>query len=137
MPVPVRLARPADVPGVLALWNAARSPVAVTEDRAEDAERLIDLGALLVAEEDGRIAGALVAAWDGWRGNMYRLAVLPEARRRGIARALVDAGHEALRAKGARRVSALVADEEAEATALWAAVGYARDGQLARWVRNL
>jgi ribosomal protein S18 acetylase RimI-like enzyme len=38
--------------------------------------------------------GTLVAAWDGWRGNMYRLAVLPEHRRAGIGRELVDAGYE-------------------------------------------
>jgi hypothetical protein len=42
-------------------------------------ERLLEDGdgALLVAEADGRVVGAIVAGWDGWRGNMYRLAVLP------------------------------------------------------------
>ncbi len=46
----------------------------------------------LVAESDGLIVGSLIATWDGWRGNMYRLAVSPEFRRRGIAAALVSAG---------------------------------------------
>jgi len=74
--------------------------------------------ALLVAELDGRVVGALVAAWDGWRGDMYRLAMLPEHRRAGIGRSLVEAGHERLRGKGARRISGLVADDEVEAGAL-------------------
>ena len=90
-----------------------------------------------VAEDDGRIVGTLVAAWDGWRGNMYRLAVLPELRRNGIGRALVDAGHEHLRDLGARRVTALVGHEEDAAVALWEATGYERDESLVRFVRNL
>ena len=32
---------------------------------------------LLGAERDHHIVGTLIVAWDGWRGNMYRLAVLP------------------------------------------------------------
>lgn len=124
---------------MLAVWDRARSAVAATVDTPEAVGRLIDHtpGALLVAESDGRIVGVLVAAWDGWRGNMYRLAVLPEHRRRGIARRLVEEGHERLRARGARRVTALVAHDEEEATALWRSTGYAFDEQLARFVRNL
>ncbi len=68
---------------VLELWGVARTAAAVTEDTPEAVAALIDHdpGALLVAELDGRVVGALVAAWDGWRGNVYRLAVLPEHRR--------------------------------------------------------
>jgi ribosomal protein S18 acetylase RimI-like enzyme len=92
---------------------------------------------LLVAEYDGSIVGALVAAWDGWRGNMYRLAVEPSSRREGIARRLVEAGHDRLRARGARRVTALVAHDEPDAEGLWRAVGYGRDELIVRFVRNL
>ncbi len=68
---------------------------------------------------------------------MYRLAVLPEYRRRGVARRLVAAGHDALRAKGARRVTALVAPDDPPATSLWRAAGYGFDETHARFVRNL
>jgi ribosomal protein S18 acetylase RimI-like enzyme len=68
---------------------------------------------------------------------MYRLAILPAYRRRGIARRLVEAGHESLRAKGARRVTALVAHEERNATGLWRAAGYHLDEDISRFVRNL
>ena len=68
---------------------------------------------------------------------MYRLAVLPGFRRRGIARSLVEAAHEQLRAKGARRITALVAHAEHEATELWRSTGYQLDQQLSRFVRNL
>jgi ribosomal protein S18 acetylase RimI-like enzyme len=133
----VREAGRADVDAVLALWAQARSEAAVTPDTAESVELLLERSSLLVAEADGRIVGALVVGWDGWRGNMYRLAVLPEFRRRGLASRLVEAGHDSLRAKGARRVTALVAHDEEEATGLWRAVGYERDTEIARFVRNL
>jgi len=133
----VREATAADLDAVLALWEASRSAIAVTEDRRETAEALCAKGALLVAESDGKVVGALIAAWDGWRGNMYRLAVAPAERRRGVAAALVEAGHERLRACGATRVTALVGREDEVAKALWRSTGYDEDGQIARFVRNL
>jgi ribosomal protein S18 acetylase RimI-like enzyme len=83
------------------------------------------------------VVGTLVVGWDGWRGNMYRLAVRSDYRRRGIGLRLVDAGHEHLRSVGARRITALVGAEEDEATALWRAAGYERDEKIVRFVRNL
>jgi len=137
--VDVRSARRGDIGEVLALWRAARSAQAATLDDAESVTRLIehDADALLVAECDGHLVGVLVAAWDGWRGNMYRLAVLAAFRRRGIATRLVQAGHERLLARGARRVTALVAHAEEEAVGLWRERGYQFDEKLARFVRNL
>jgi ribosomal protein S18 acetylase RimI-like enzyme len=134
----VRNARAGDFEAVLALWQRARSAAATTADDESVLARLIEHSddALLVAELDGRIVGVLVAAWDGWRGNMYRLAVLPEHRRAGVGRRLVETGHERLRRKGARRITALVADDEPEAAGLWRALGYERD-ELSRFVRNL
>ena len=44
------------------------------------------------------LSGTVIASWDGWRGAMYRLAVLPSLRRRGIAAALVDEGERRLQA---------------------------------------
>ena len=135
--VSIRAARVDDIPAVLALWDRARSAAARTVDDHPSVARVVDRDSLLLAEADGDVVGVLVAAWDGWRGNMYRLAVLPEYRRRQIARRLVDAGHDHLRAKGAGRVTALVAHDEAEATGLWRAVGYERDELIVRFVRNL
>ena len=135
----VRAATAADIDGVLAVWAEARSGAARTPDDPQVVERLLerDPGALLVAESGGQIVGALIAGWDGWRGNVYRLAVLPSHRRQGIARQLVDAGHDRLRDQGARRVTALVGGEEGAAHGLWRAVGYQRDEFVHRFVRNL
>jgi ribosomal protein S18 acetylase RimI-like enzyme len=127
-----------DVAGVLALWAQGRSEHASLPDTAAAVERLLAdrPGALLVAEDAGAIVGALIAASDGWRGNMYRLAVAASHRRRGIARALVAAGEQRLRASGTARITALVAHDAAPARAFWAAAGYADDREIGRFVRN-
>jgi ribosomal protein S18 acetylase RimI-like enzyme len=133
----IRRARPADTDAVLAVWDAARSAAASTPDDAAAIAGAIEQGALLVAEDGGAVVGTIVVGWDGWRGNMYRLAVLPGHRRRGIARGLVEAGEALLRRRGARRVTALVGRGDAVAMGLWRAVGYGHDPQIARFVRNL
>jgi len=135
--VTVRSARQEDLDAVLALWGGARSAHAVTEDTPERVAGLIASESLLVAEDGGEIVGALIAAFDGWRGNMSRLAVVPSRRRRGIARLLVEAGEARLRARGAPRVTALVAFDDAAARGFWEAVGYGADAEIGRMVRSL
>ena len=137
--ITVRQGRADDVPAVLELWVQERSGHASTSDRREDVERLIadSPAALLVAERDGEIVGALIAAWDGWRGNMYRLAVRDEHRREGIGLALTRAGEDYLRRCGARRVTALVAFDDEAAGAFWESAGYPIDQEIGRRVRNL
>jgi ribosomal protein S18 acetylase RimI-like enzyme len=123
----------------LGLWIEARSEHATTADRLDDVERLIadSPAALLVAERGDEIVGALIAAWDGWRGNMYRLAVREGHRREGIGISLTRAGEEYLRGRGARRVTALVAFEDDLAGAFWESAGYPQDEEIGRRVRNL
>ena len=133
----IRPATRADADAVLALWARARSAEAAIPDDHAAVAQAVEQDALLVAEVGGEIAGTLVAAWDGWRGNMYRLAVAPEHRRRGVATQLVRAGEARLRGRGARRITALVPRGDAIAVALWSAVGYADDAGIARFVKNL
>jgi ribosomal protein S18 acetylase RimI-like enzyme len=135
----VRAGQAAEAPAILDLWQGARSAHATTPDRIEDVHRLLTEtpGSLLVADADGALVGALIAAWDGWRGNMYRLVVLRDHRRRGVGLALVRAGEEYLRRQGACRITALVAYEDEAASAFWKSAGYPQDRQIGRRVRNL
>jgi ribosomal protein S18 acetylase RimI-like enzyme len=82
----IRSAGVQDIAAVLDLWIAAGS-LPSTTDSPDGLARLLadDPEALLVAELDGVLAGSLIAAWDGWRGSFYRIAVSPEHRRNGLA----------------------------------------------------
>jgi ribosomal protein S18 acetylase RimI-like enzyme len=135
----IRAAEAADVPAVLSLWQRARSGVASVRDDEEMIERLLvtDPEALLVVEREGAIVGSLIAGWDGWRGNMYRLAVAPDLRRGGLGRDLVAAGEQRFRELGCFRVTALVGGEDDPARNFWNEVGYLHDPRIARYVRNL
>jgi ribosomal protein S18 acetylase RimI-like enzyme len=135
----VREARDSDIPALLELWAAARSAHARTADTPEVLRRLLAdrPGSLLLAELDGRIVGALIATWDGWRGNLYRLAVLPDHRRRGVALSLVEEGERRLVARGARRISVLAGREDAMAAGLWTTAGYQPDELIGRFVKNV
>ena len=140
MAVTIRQATTDDLPEVLKLWESARSANASTPDTPEAVNTLLKTspGAVLIAEhETDGVVGAVIAGWDGWRGNMYRLAVRPDHRRKGIALQLVEAAERQLKAKGARRITALVAHEELEAVGLWTRAGYLRDTTIARFVKSL
>jgi ribosomal protein S18 acetylase RimI-like enzyme len=126
-----------DVSAVLDLWKRAESSPSVT-DTAEDLERAIaqPAAAVLVATDDGAVIGSLIVTFDGWRGNVYRMAVDPVVRRQGIARDLFRAGEEWLRARGAKRVTALVEDDRPIAQAFWGAVGFEHQQHMRRYVKS-
>ncbi len=137
--ITIRRCRREDAGAVLELWAQARSGHASTADRLGDVERLIgdSPAALLIAERGDEVVGALIAGWDGWRGNMYRLAVREGHRRQGIGILLTRAGEEYLRSQGVNRVTALVAFDDEVAGAFWESAGYPRDREIGRRVRNL
>ena len=72
----------------------------------------------------GRLVGAVMAGFDGTRGWIHHLAVLPEFRRRGIATALVRAAEEALRELGCPKVNLQIRASNAEVQAFYESLGY-------------
>lgn len=135
--VTIATATEADFPAILAFWREATTVESSTDD--EDGLRALLAhapDALLVARDGDGIVGTVIAAFDGWRGSMYRLAVAPSRRRTGIAGSLVAEGERRLRAQGARRLHLIVQAGEEPAREFWAAAGYAATGQL-RFVKTL
>ncbi len=67
---------------------------------------------------------------------MYRIAVHPDYRRRGIGRALVKAGEKRLAKQGVKRITALVEEKYPWTTAFWSAVGYEIEPGIIRFFHN-
>jgi GNAT superfamily N-acetyltransferase len=136
--VAIRAATVDDVDAVITFWQEAAGPSALV-DQAEDVQRLLAASgsSLLLAEEDDVVVGSIIAGWDGWRGNLYRLAVSPPRRGHGMGRLLVAEAEKALKGAGCQRVTALVHLELGDAGPFWTRVGYAHDTEVGRFVRNL
>jgi ribosomal protein S18 acetylase RimI-like enzyme len=126
-----------EIPDVLELWSAADSHPSITDNPAVIAALLKrEYAAFLVAEIEGSIVGSIIATYDGWRGIIYRLAVHPDQRRRGIAAKLTQKAEEVLTQWGVLRVIAIVDTARPTAMAFWKTAGYTNDG-MTRFYKNL
>lgn len=141
--VTVRRAEGSDREAVLALFrelevaqSAHRTfPVAPdAEDRIETSFDLaIEAGGecFLIAEEAGRAIGMAHCREDRPSKlsdarvmDLGRVVVFPEARGRGVGRALVDAGRAFARERGIESLSARVFARNEEAIAFWKSLGF-------------
>jgi ribosomal protein S18 acetylase RimI-like enzyme len=105
--------------------------VALSEECYEDTRRAFarqlsfDSGLIMVMEEEESIIGALIGTMDQNTGCIYRVAVHPEHRRRGVGKSLVQAMEQRFQQ---RNVSNIVVAGDAHnqaAMPLYEAMGYA------------
>ena len=139
----IRVGTSADCAEVLQLWKSADATPSVTDTLDELQRTVADSDAIFLVAVDStdHIVGSVIGGWDGWRGNIYRLAVAPEARRHRIAAALVrEVSARLAREKGARRITALVEKAHPDAVGFWGAMdteGYALDPLFVRYVKTV
>jgi ribosomal protein S18 acetylase RimI-like enzyme len=134
----IRACRLNDIESVLELWRQADATPGVTDTTHDLRRAIVESHAhILLAESGGQIVGSIIGTFDGWRGNIYRLAVHPDHRRQGVARALLAEVERKLTEQGTKRITALVEKEHPLAMSFWEAVGYRVDERIVRRVRNL
>jgi GNAT superfamily N-acetyltransferase len=131
--VRVRRAELGDVPAIAALLAELGYPVA-DDALAARLGRLPDTTSVLVAEEDEEVVGmAALDVRQGLeheepRGRIVAFIVRPDARGRGVARALMQAIEAAARAAGAVHLHVTSAHHRADAHAAYVALGFRETG---------
>jgi ribosomal protein S18 acetylase RimI-like enzyme len=105
----VRPATAGDAEQAIAVWEACGLTRPWNDARADFTRALgHEAATILLAEEEGAIVGTVMAGFDGHRGWLYYLGVLPDHRGSGIARRLVGAACDWLREGGCPKVELMV-----------------------------
>ncbi len=124
--ITLRAMTPADLEEAMSLWlgsaGVGRSPDDTPEYLAAFLAR--NPGCSLVAEENGRLVGAIMAGHDGYRGYIHHTAVAVEARGRGIGRRITDAALGALADQGIHKVALVAFRDNPGGNAFWETMGF-------------
>jgi ribosomal protein S18 acetylase RimI-like enzyme len=126
----------ADLDAALALWAATEHLAPVPRDEvlallARDEELVIG------AFDDAALVGVVIGSFDGRRGWIQRLAVVPSARGRGIGRALVTEVETRLAALGCRRINLMTFADNAAGQRFWTRAGYDASHEVTLFHRRL
>jgi N-acetylglutamate synthase len=116
----------ADYDEVIALWQATENVGLSDADSRDGVDAYLkrNAGLSVVARQNGRLVGALLAGHDGRRGYLHHLAVAPELRRRGLGRTLVDECLTRLAAVGIQKSHAWIYHDNAAGLEFWQEIGW-------------
>jgi ribosomal protein S18 acetylase RimI-like enzyme len=131
---------PKDYPGVLRLWETAGPGLHVgRSDTPAEIEKKLqrDPDLFLVAESEGHIVGAVIGGFDGRRGMVYHLGVLPELQRNGIGRALMESVEDLLRQKGCLKAYLVAVRENESAASFYETCGWQEGTDLRLYLKEL
>ncbi len=134
----IRRFRHDDTETVVALWTAA-GLVRPWNDPHRDIERktALDDGLFLVATDGEEVVGVVMAGYDGHRGWVNYLAVDPERRREGWARALMQHAERALLDRGCPKVNLQVRADNQAAVGFYHRIGYSEDDVVSMGKRRI
>ena len=118
-----------DYDAVHALWMTIKGfAIRSVDDSREGVERFLRRNPTtsVVAEEDGKIVGAILCGHDGRRGCLYHVCVHPDHRRRGIGKSMVVFCMNALKKEEINKVSLIAFTANDIGNAFWNTIGWTR-----------
>ncbi|MEM7699271.1 MAG: GNAT family acetyltransferase [Verrucomicrobiota bacterium] len=90
-----------------------------------DKKLAMDDRLFFVAISDDLVVGSIMAGYDGHRGWLYSVAVMPEFRDRGIGTALVKEAEQALARLGCLKINQQIVEGNEGVAKFYEALGYA------------
>jgi len=127
----IRAFQEADADDVVRLWVACGLVRPWNDPRKDIARKLaVQRDLFLVGAVGDRILATVMAGYDGHRGWINYLAVDPDRRRQGFARALMGAAEERLRALGCAKINLQIRQDNSEAIAFYRRLGFAEDASV-------
>lgn len=118
-----------DYEKVYDLWMKIKGfAIRSIDDSKEGVERFLNRnpGISVVAEEDGRIVGAILCGHDGRRGCMYHVCVDPDYGLKGIGKSMVVFAMEALKKEKINKVSLIAFTKNDIGNAFWKEIGWTK-----------
>lgn len=118
-----------DYKGVHELWMSIKGfAIRSIDDSEEGVGRFLarNPATSVVAEEDGKIVGAILCGHDGRRGCMYHVCVHEDYRMRGIGKAMAIFAMEALKKEKISKISLIAFTENDIGNAFWRRIGWTK-----------
>lgn len=125
----IRVMKAEDFDKVHELWMTIEGfAIRSIDDSREGVERFLkrNPSTSVVAEEDGRIIGAILCGHDGRRGCLYHVCVAKNHRRRGIGKEMVVFCMESLRREQISKVSLIAFTKNDVGNAFWNTIGWTK-----------
>ena len=124
----VRPFEDSDEAAVIALWEAAGLTRSWNDPRKDiERKRSVQREWFLVGTQDGAVMASIMIGYDGHRGWINYLAVAPEQRMHGHARALMCEAERLLAAAGCPKINLQIRTSNASVIEFYKSIGYAQD----------
>lgn len=110
------------------VWKTCGLTVPQNDPRRDIGRKMAeDPSLFFVAAVGSRLVGTCMAGYDGHRGWIYYLAVLPAFQQQGIASRLMECAERELFERGCAKINLMVRTSNEDVITYYANRGYARD----------
>lgn len=129
----IRIMTIEDYEAVYQLWTTASGiGLRSIDDSLNGISKFLERnpGTSFVASDNDVVIGIILCGHDGRRGYIYHTAVIPEYRKHGIGKALVNAALNALKEEQINKAALVLYCTNGPADRFWESVGFTRRNDL-------